>query len=154
VAGVRQLALCDWWVLATNVPADRLSAAEAAAVYGARWQIELVFKRWKSLGRLAVARAGSAAHAECQLYARLLGALVVDWLALARGGPLAAHSVWRAWQVVLDLVPLLLRALGGQPPGADVEAELIARLDRRRKPPRRRKRPSTRQRLLRATLKH
>jgi hypothetical protein len=153
-AGVRQLTLCDWWVLATNVPAGRLSADEAAAVYRARWQIELVFKRWKSLGHWAVDRAVSATHAECQLYARLVGVLVVDWLALVRGGPLAAASAWRTWQVVLDLVPLLLRALAGQFAWAAWVDEWLARLDRRRPPPRRRHRPSTRQRLLRATLKH
>jgi hypothetical protein len=153
-AGARQLVLCDWWVLATNVPAERLRLDEAAAVYRARWQIELVFKRWKSLGHWAVDRGVSAAHAECQLYARLLGVLVVDWLALSRGGPLAARSAWRAWQVVLDLVPLLLRAWCGRVTWAEWFAELFARLDRRRHRPRRRKRPSTRQRLLRATLKH
>jgi hypothetical protein len=150
-AGARQLVLCDWWVLATNVPAEQLSA-DAAAVYRARWQIELVFKRWKSLGHGAVDRAVSAAPAECQLYARLLGVLAVDWLALARGGPLAAASAWRAWQVVLDLVPLLRRALAGQFAWTAWVTEWFARLDRRRPPPRRR-RPSTRQQLLRATLK-
>src|SRR5262249_10136144 len=151
-AGARQLVLCDGWVLATDVPAERLSPDEAAAVSRARRQIEWVFKRWKGLGRWAVDRGVSAARAECQLYARLLGVRVGDGRALSRGGRVAARSAWRAWQVVLDLVPRLGRAGCGRAVGADWFAELFARLDRQRPPPCRRRRPSTRQRLLRATL--
>src|SRR5439155_387036 len=43
----RQLVLCDWLVLATNVPADRLTAVELWVVYRCRWQVELLFKRGK-----------------------------------------------------------------------------------------------------------
>src|SRR4029077_2007562 len=43
----RQLALCDWLVLATNVAAERLTVKELWVVYRCRWQIELLFKRGK-----------------------------------------------------------------------------------------------------------
>src|SRR5262245_43844239 len=35
---------------AADVPADRLPAAGAWELYRCRWNIELLFKRWKSLG--------------------------------------------------------------------------------------------------------
>src|SRR5205823_3145900 len=41
-----RLALADWTVLVTNVPADRLSLDEALVLIRVRWQIELIFKLW------------------------------------------------------------------------------------------------------------
>jgi hypothetical protein len=150
--GRRQLTLCDWWVLATNVPAEKLRAVEAWELYRGRWQIELVFKRWKSLGGLAIDRRWAAVRAECVLYGQLLGALVIDWLAVTRGGPLAGVSVWRAWQIVQELLPQIDLALRGRLDWAGVLDELLTRLKSRRRQPRRRKHPSTRQRLFHATL--
>lgn len=45
-----QLASCDWQVWATNVAPSVLSASDVDTVYRCRWQIELFFKRAKSLG--------------------------------------------------------------------------------------------------------
>jgi len=42
----------SYHVFITNVDKDTLSAREAAEVYGVRWQIELLFKAWKSGGHL------------------------------------------------------------------------------------------------------
>jgi hypothetical protein len=151
-AGERQLTLCDWWVLATNVPVEKLTAAEARELYRSRWQIELAFKRWKSLGGLAIDRRHAPTRALCELYGKLLGVLLVDWLALHRGGLLSGRSAWRAWQIVHEWLPQLALALDGRLDWADALTDLARRLDRRRKQPRRRKRPSTRQRLFRATL--
>ena len=151
-AGLRQLTLCDWWVLATNVPVEKLNASEAWELYRSRWQIELAFKRWKGLGGLAIDRRHAETRALCELYGKLLGVLLIDWLALHRGGLLSGRSNWRAWQIVLELLPQLTLALEGRIDWADVLTDLARRLDRRRQHPRRRKRPSTRQRLFRATL--
>lgn len=152
--GRRQLTLCDWWILASNVPPHQLRAAEAWELYRCRWQIELVFKRWKSLGGLAVDPHHAAIRAECELYGKLLGVLLVNWLALQRGGALGGVSLWQAWQVVLELLPQLCWALEGRLAWATVLEELHIRLKRLHKQARRKKRPSARQRLFRATLKH
>jgi hypothetical protein len=149
--GWRQLALCDWWVLATDLPAEGLTAAAAAALYRARWQVELLFKRWKSLGRLGVGRRLSAGRAACELFGRLLGVLVVGWLALRGGGPLSGRSAWRAFQAVVELLPLVCWALRGRVAWGAVLGELAGRLARRPGQPRRRGRPGTRERLAQAT---
>jgi hypothetical protein len=148
--GWRQLVLCDWWVLATNTSAEQLSATEASELYRARWQIELVFKRWKSLGQVRVPADLSATRAECELYGRLLGVLVLDWLALLRGGPLSGTSVWAAWQVVRDLLDNIIRALKGRIDWNVVLDEMADELKKLPKTPQRTKRPGTRQRLLNA----
>ena len=49
----RQWELAGWTVLVTDLPADRLDAAEAWELYRARWQIELLFKLWKQGNRLS-----------------------------------------------------------------------------------------------------
>ena len=148
----RQLTLCDWWVVATNAPPEMLSAAEAMVLYRGRWQIELVFKRWKSLGRLAVPRQGDPTRALATLYGLLLGLLLVDWLAVRRGGAVAARSVWQAWKIVRRHLPEILLCLAGRLPWDAVVARVLAALDRRPKKPRRTTCPSTRQRLYRASL--
>lgn len=148
--GWRQLVLCDWWVLATNTTAEQLSPSEAAELYRARWQIELVFKRWKSMGHVRVPSNLSVGRAECELYGRLLGVLVVDWLALLRGGPVSGTSVWSAWQVVLEKLDLIIRALKGRIGWHVVMSELADELKSLPKSPQRKKQPGTRQRLLNA----
>jgi hypothetical protein len=150
--GARQLVLCDWWVLATDVSADTLRAAEAAALYRARWQIELVFKRWKSLGHLTIDRTLGPHRALATLYGLLLGLLIVDWLAVQRGGALAERSAWQAWRIVRRALDRLELALRGVLPWGFVLTDLSRTLDRRAKHPHRKKRPTTRQHLFRSTL--
>ena len=151
-AGERQLTLCDWWVLATNVEEEKLPMKAAWDLYRVRWQIELVFKRWKSLGGLSIAGDHDALRAECELYGKLTGVLLVDWLALQRGGALSGVSPWRGWQIVEELLPELVCALSGRLDWANVWNELTRRLDRRSKQSKRTRCPSTRQRLFHATL--
>ena len=47
----RRLAGADWNVYVTNIPVEHLSVLEAVVLAGVRWQIELLFKLWKSHGR-------------------------------------------------------------------------------------------------------
>ena len=148
----RQLTLCDWWVLATDLPPEKLTAREATELYRSRWQIELVFKRWKSLGHLAVPRQGDPHRALATLYGLLLGLLIVDWLAIQRGGALSGRSLWQAWQIVRRWLGTLELALQGVLEWTFALQALWADLARRPRQPRRRKRPSTRQRLYRSTL--
>jgi hypothetical protein len=44
----RYLKLLDWTVLLTNVPAHHATAQQLLEAYGTRWQIEVLFKSWKS----------------------------------------------------------------------------------------------------------
>lgn len=75
-----RLAWCDWTILVTNVPADKVTPAEAAVLYRARWQIELLFKRWKSNGLAARAEPASEVRRQVRLWSRLLAVVVQHWL--------------------------------------------------------------------------
>ena len=67
-------------ILVTDLNASQLSAVEALELYRLRWQIEMCFKRLKGIVHLDHLRAQTPALARAYLYAKLLGALVVDEL--------------------------------------------------------------------------
>lgn len=63
-------------IFITNAPADRLSANDIAQVYRLRWQIEIVFKSWKSGMSIHKTKKVKRERFECQLIARIIWALV------------------------------------------------------------------------------
>jgi hypothetical protein len=85
----RHLALADWTLLVTNAPVELLTLDEALVLLRARWQIELLFKLWKSLGRLDESRSAQPWRQLCELYARVAG---TPRPALAARGELLALS--------------------------------------------------------------
>jgi DDE family transposase len=76
----RRLALAEWTLLVTNVPARLLSAPEALVLLRARWQVELLFKLWKSHGLLDESRSSKPWRRLCELYAKMLALLLQHWL--------------------------------------------------------------------------
>jgi hypothetical protein len=75
-------ALADWTFYVTNVPKELLTPEEAWVLYRCRWQIELLFKLWKSCGRLDESRSAEPWHVLCEVYAKFLGMIVQHWLLL------------------------------------------------------------------------
>jgi len=63
-------------VFVTNVSAKALTAQEAYELYKIRWQIELMFKTWKSILKLDVVRKMKPDRLKCYLYAKLLWVLI------------------------------------------------------------------------------
>lgn len=78
----RRLALADWTILVTNVPAALLSVHQALILIRVRWQIELLFKLWKSQARLDEWRSSKPWRILSEVYAKLLAVLVQHWLFL------------------------------------------------------------------------
>lgn len=65
----------EYHVYLTNVPAGMLEAEDIRATYALRWQVELLFKSWKSFGRLDQLPSANPVVVECLLWASLLTAL-------------------------------------------------------------------------------
>jgi hypothetical protein len=76
----RHLALLAWNVFVTNAPPALLSLAEAVLVYRVRWQIELIFKVWKSQAQLDRVAGCRRARVLCELYAKLIGLVLTHLL--------------------------------------------------------------------------
>lgn len=110
----RQLLLCDWTVLVTNVPRDLLSLSEALVVRRVRWQIELLFKAWKSHGRIDESRSSKAAHILCEVYAKLLGLVIQHWVILTSEVNLLAHGLCKPLKTLQKFAYSLALALCGQ----------------------------------------
>jgi hypothetical protein len=146
----RQRELAGWTVLVTDLPADRLSFAEAWELYRARWQVELLFKRLKSTGGLAATAGAKKGRALCEVLAKLLGQVVANWAALLRGGPLAGFSSAKAARVVQQRAGLLRGVVAVPDLLGKVLAQLVEELGRLR--PGKRRRPTTRDRLLNPSL--
>ncbi len=75
-------ALAEWNFHVTNIPAEKLSAQEAWVLSRCRWQIELLFKLWKSEGHVDESRSGKPWRILCETFAKLLGMVVQHWILL------------------------------------------------------------------------
>jgi hypothetical protein len=82
---VAQATLADWNVLVTTAPVERMSLREACVLARLRWQVELLFKLWKSGGRLDESAATKPYRVLCELLAKLLGLVVQHWTLLTAG---------------------------------------------------------------------
>lgn len=112
VPSAERLAWCDWTILVTSVPRELLNPQEATVLYRARWQIELLFKRWKSDGLIAELTGSTELRKMVRLWARLLAVLVQHWLVapIAGGNPLTSWS--KAYKAVRPFAGRLLASLG------------------------------------------
>lgn len=73
----RHLILCDWTLLITNVPEERLPLKMVRALYTLRWQIELLFKQLKSVLRIHQSDTANEHRLRCELYGKLIAAVLV-----------------------------------------------------------------------------
>jgi hypothetical protein len=74
----RTLDACRFAFLLTSVPSTEASDATMANVYRLRWQIELLFKRWKSLLGLSNLRADDPDLAKAYIYGKPIAAARTD----------------------------------------------------------------------------
>jgi hypothetical protein len=77
----RSLEAAGYIMLLTSLPASVFPPSDILAIYRFRWQIELAFKRFKSLAGLDQLPAKNPALARAWIYARLIVALIADRIA-------------------------------------------------------------------------
>jgi hypothetical protein len=77
----RSLEAAKYVMLVTSLPANAFPACDVLAIYRFRWQIELAFKRMKSLAGLDELAAKDPALAQAWLYARLIAFLIAEQIA-------------------------------------------------------------------------
>jgi hypothetical protein len=74
----RTLEAAKYVMLVTSLPADLFPASDVLAIYRFRWQIELAFKRMKSIAGLDELAAKKPELARAWIYARLIAFLVAE----------------------------------------------------------------------------
>lgn len=90
------LALAGWLLVITNVPVERLSGLEVLVLLRARWQIERLFRRWKSIGGLAQWRTHDHERIQCEVLAKLLGCVIEHWIIVVSSWDVPEYSLDRA----------------------------------------------------------
>ena len=105
------LALVGWTLYVTNIPVEQLAATEAAILGSTRWQIECLFKLWKSDGQLASSRSQDPHRVWCEFYAKLLACLVQHWMTLVGYWQRLDRSLHQATQVIRKRAFCMLDAI-------------------------------------------
>jgi len=146
----RQQEMAGWTLVVTDLPREKLSFEEAWQLYRARWQVELLFKRMKSSGGLDQTAGKLRERVLCELLAKLLGQVAANWMLLLRGGPLEEFSVAKGQKVIQETARLLRQSVAELRILRWVLAQLASELGRLR--PSKRKRPTTRDRLLKPSF--
>ena len=109
----KTLQLLDWVIFITNVPTTWLSIEQIILVYRLRWQIELIFKLWKSRAKLNAIGNYRSERVLCQVYARLTALVLFhSWVAptyrllkrlsLPKAFSLLQHHVARCLLAIAD----------------------------------------------------
>lgn len=75
-----RLALCAWNLFVTNAPPHLLSHQQVGVLYRLRWQIERLFRLWKETLHLDCWRSQNPQRILCEVWAKLLGALLTQKL--------------------------------------------------------------------------
>lgn len=103
---------CEWTVFVTNCPDDLLTWKEVVVLYRTRWQIELMFKLWKSHNHLAASPERSTGVERMALFwAKLIGVVLQHWLLLTSTWAEPRRSPWKAARVIRDWIVTLTGVL-------------------------------------------
>jgi hypothetical protein len=142
-----RLALCEWTVVATNIPLAQATLDEVLILLRVRWQLELLFKSWKSSGvGLAESCSEKAWRVLCEVYAKLLGAVVRQWVVAVSGaGP--CMSVIRVGRAVQRCAREWGRVVSCPTQATEALIHVKQVLDRLKPVNKRKKRPATHQTL-------
>ena len=126
-----QLEAAAYVILFTTARADRLSTERCVEAYRLRWQVELQFKRWKSLCKFDKLPNYIDETMLSWVTAKLLLGLLLDRLASPADGesPTARPGARQAWKITSIVWPLMLAAL--LPVGLATALLLVPALSRR-----------------------
>jgi Transposase DDE domain len=147
----RRLALAAWVIFVTNAPAELVSL-EAGLVLGrVRWQIELLFKLWKSHGHIDESRSTKPWRVLCDVYAKLLAMIIHHWVALIELWGYPDRSLVKAAHTVQKYALQLATGLWSHERTAETLAIIARCLTAGCRMSRRKKQPNTYQLLLAVT---
>lgn len=96
----KSLELASWTVQACNIPYEKLSLKEAFVLMRTRWQIELIFKLWKSCGFIDEWRTQNPWRILCEVYAKLIVMLIQHWILLAGCWQYPNRSLFKAVKTI------------------------------------------------------
>jgi hypothetical protein len=137
------LELQEWTIFVTNCDAELLTWKDVVVVYRARWQIELLFKLWKSHNHVAALEAVASPQRQMAvLYAKLIGVIVQHWMLLSAAWNDVQRSLRKAAAILRDWIVLLTSVLDDDGQLSDLLRRFGAAVAKTARVTRRRKHPS------------
>jgi hypothetical protein len=70
----------DFTIFITNIPKEVWKAEVVGTVYSVRWQIELIFKNWKSSLHIHYLKGINPHRIRCLLYAKLISIVIINMI--------------------------------------------------------------------------
>lgn len=98
----------NFWV--TNLPFEQYNTSTIKSLYHLRWQIELIFKTWKSILGMSSLGNCKITRVMCQLYSRLILALI-HWSCCKALQPLCTVSFYKVAKIMMRTKQLLRKLL-------------------------------------------
>jgi hypothetical protein len=105
------LQLANWTLVLTNVPQDKLSLQEALVLLKIRWQIELLFKLWKSHLSIDLWTSKNHWRILTELYTKLLIAALFHWTMLADFWKYPDRSMVKAYKAFRYYAFLIIHSI-------------------------------------------
>ena len=102
-----RLRLAGWNLYITNIEAHQLTPKQIGVIVGIRWQIELMFKCFKSIGKLQVSRSQKPYRILSEIYAKLIAVLIQHTVMLVAGWQCIQHSLMKTTQLIVGYARLL-----------------------------------------------
>lgn len=146
----RQLALAAWTIFITNGARAQLTIRAVLVLARCRWQIELVFKRWKSHGKLDQSRSAKPWRVLCEVYAKLLAMVIQHWVSLISLWGFPDRSLTKALHTVQKYALQLAVRVWSHASTCETLTDIARVLDAGCRMNRRRKAPSTYQLVMEA----
>lgn len=135
----QQRDLTAWTIYLTNLP--DLSFEQAHVLGRTRWQIENLFKLWKSHGHILTSHAHHPLRQQCEGYAKLIGMILAHWMLLVAGWQQDRVGALDALRILRTHLPHAVRAFYVLSRWYDFfdwltcDLQLAPRLSKRRKAP-------------------
>ena len=101
------LRLAGYNLYITNIEAHRLTPKQICVIVGIRWQIELMFKCFKSIGKLNVSRSQKPYRILSEIYAKLIAILIQHTVMLVAQWRCIHHSLMKTTQLIAGYARLL-----------------------------------------------
>jgi len=95
-----RIALAGWTIFVTNIPSEQLSTQEVCALSRIRWQIEMLFKLWKSYMKIDEWRSKNSWRILCEVYAKLLALLISHWVLITSIWKIPNRSLFKAMKTI------------------------------------------------------
>jgi len=138
-----RLQLTRWTLFLTNTPQNLLSILEVFVLYRLRWQIELLFRLWKTYSLIDESNSQNHWRVLTELYAKLIAVVIQHWMLLVSVWQIPNKSVVQASSIIRKFTLFLLVNFADASALSVSISHIVAALNAAPRLLRRNKKPST-----------